>query len=203
MEEKKTKLGLVLMATGTLLVVIALLLFLFHMYEEQEANKTIEDVIDKIQDVDEDDFIGSDDLPMVEIDGYYYIGYIHVPSIDLTLPVMAQWSEEGLKIAPGVYSGSILTNDCVIAGHNYAKHFSPLKYVSVGTEIIFTTFTGKSISYKVSYFETLEPSEVSKMIEKDEDDRWDLTLFTCTTGGSRRCTIRCVRSGKTTTKIEE
>ena len=38
--------------------------------------------------------------------------------------------------------------------------------------------------------------EIEKMTEKTEDsDNWDLTLFTCTTGGRARCAVRCVRTG--------
>lgn len=58
--------------------------------------------------------------------GYEYIGYLSIPSIGLALPVMKQWSYAGLKIAPGRYSGSLYTDDLVIAGHNYNRHFSPM-----------------------------------------------------------------------------
>ena len=44
--------------------------------------------------------------------------------------------------------------------------------------------------------ENLQPTQIEKMTEKTEDsDNWDLTLFTCTTGGRARCAVRCVRTG--------
>ena len=58
-------------------------------------------------------------------------------NLRLALPVMQQWSYPGLKIAPGRYSGSLYTDDLVIAGHNYARHFGPLAQLTVGTEVLF------------------------------------------------------------------
>ena len=44
--------------------------------------------------------------------------------------------------------------------------------------------------------ETVQPTQIEKMTEKTADSAdWDLTLFTCTTGGSARCAVRCVRTG--------
>ena len=49
----------------------------------------------------------------------------------------------------------------------------------------------------------LEPTQIEKMTTKTEDsDAWDLTLFTCTTGGSARCAVRCVRTGYPTLTTE-
>ena len=32
-------------------------------------------------------------------------------------------------------------------------------------------------------------------ITTESEDIWDLTLFTCTTGGRARCAVRCTRTG--------
>lgn len=46
---------------------------------------------------------------------------------------------------------------------------------------------------KVVSIETLQPTQVEQMITKSDTDEWDLTMFTCNTGGGRtRCTVRCV-----------
>ncbi len=186
-KRSQSKIGLVLMILGTLLVCIALFLFLYNLYIGYEADKTIDDVIDNIENIEVD---SDDDFPIVEIDDYKYIGYLTVPSLDLTLPVMAEYDYDALNIAPCVYSGSILEDNCVIAGHNYRRHFSQLKYLDEGSEIIFTSFNNISYNYEIAYTEVLQPSQIEEMCEGD----WDLTLFTCTTGGSSRYTIRCVRT---------
>ena len=136
------------------------------------------------------------DMPIMTIDGQEYIGYLELPTLDLSLPVMSQWSYAGLKIAPGRYSGSTYADNMVVCAHNYAKHFSPIKWLTEGAQVYFTDMDGMRWTYEVSYVENLQPTQIEEMTEKtEESDEWDLTLFTCTTGGSARCAVRCVRTG--------
>ena len=39
-------------------------------------------------------------MPTLEIEGQAYIGYLELPTLGLTLPVMSDWSYEQLRIAP-------------------------------------------------------------------------------------------------------
>lgn len=119
---------------------------------------------------------------------------LSIPSIGLALPVMQQWSYPGLKIAPGRYSGSLYTDDLVIAGHNYARHFSPLTHLTVGTEVLFVDMNDNTWHYAVSDTEVLQPTQIEEMAVKTPDSNWDLTLFTCTTTGQARYALRCVRT---------
>ena len=134
-------------------------------------------------------------MTTVEVEGRAYIGYLSIPSAGLELPVMAQWSYEGLKVAPGRYSGTTYADNLVICGHNYARHFSPIKWLELGAAVYFTDADGLRWSYEVDSVETLQPTQIEKMVTEDEADPWDLTLFTCTTGGSARYAVRCVRTG--------
>ena len=113
----------------------------------------------------------------------------------LELPVMAQWSYAGLKVAPGRYSGTTYADDLVICGHNYAKHFSPIKWLAIGSPVYFTDADGLRWSYEVESVETLQPTQIEEMTTAAETDSWDLTLFTCTSGGNARYAVRCVRTG--------
>ena len=133
---------------------------------------------------------------IISIDGNDYIGWISIPSISLELPVMAQWSEEGLKAAPGRYAGSPSEDNLVIAGHNYRRHFSPIKWLEPGTEVCFTDAEERVRYYEIEETEELLPDQVEAMITKTEKDTWDLTLFTCTTSGQARCAVRCRRIDK-------
>ena len=133
------------------------------------------------------------EMTVTAIDGWDYIGYLSIPSIGLALPVMSEWSYPGLKIAPGRYAGSVFTDDLVICGHNYARHFSPVKRLAIGTTVQFVDMDGREWDYTVSKVETLQPTQIEEMVGKADGDDWDLTLFTCTTGGSARCAVRCTR----------
>ena len=75
----------------------------------------------------------------------------------------------------------------MIAGHNYKAHFSLIKWLEIGDPIQFIDVLGKEYNYEVVEMEIVQPEEVERMITGD----WDLTLFTCTTGGQARMAIRC------------
>lgn len=132
------------------------------------------------------------EMPVIEIDGYEYIGVIEVPEEEITLPVMAEWDYVRLKISPCLFRGSYYTNDMVICGHNYSRHFYQLLSVAVGADVYFTTVDGVQYHYVVANREEVYPMEVDRMTDAAAG-KWDLTLFTCFLGGRTRCAVRCVR----------
>lgn len=71
-------------------------------------------------------------MPTLEIDGQAYIGYLELPTLGLTLPVMSDWSYEKLRIAPCRYWGSVYGDSLVILAHNYARHFGGIKDLEIG-----------------------------------------------------------------------
>lgn len=121
------------------------------------------------------------------IDGHEYIGIIEIPTKGLKLPVQSDWSDEQLEISPCRFTGSIYTNNLVIAGHNYKAHFSLIKWLEVGDQVKFIDVLDNEYNYIVKGTEIVKIDEVEKMIIGD----WDLTMFTCTTGGKSRMAIRC------------
>lgn len=128
-------------------------------------------------------------MPVFEMDGDCYVGYVDIPALNLSLPVMASWSYPRLKIAPCRYAGSVYYDDMVLMAHNYDRHFGGLKNLEIGDEVRFTDGEGNVFVYQVSMMEILNPTQVQEMTESG----WDLSLFTCTVGGERRVTVRCTR----------
>jgi sortase A len=128
------------------------------------------------------------EMPTVEIEEDEYIGKLEIPSLGLSLPVMSDWSYPKLKKAPCRYAGSAYMGNLIIAAHNYTRHFGKLKYLSEGDVVTFTDMDGNVFNYQVAEIEQLEPTAIEYMEAGD----WDLTLFTCTVGGSYRVTVRCV-----------
>ena len=143
----RNKLGNALIALGVLALLAAVLLMGYNQRDSTRAEKAADSVLTQLEESiaeprtiypgDAAEPTADTEMPVSTIDGYDYIGYLSIPSIGLALPVMQQWSYPGLKIAPGRYSGSLYTDDLVIAGHNYARHFSPLTHLTVGTEVLF------------------------------------------------------------------
>lgn len=127
------------------------------------------------------------ELPVLEVDGYRYIGTISVPVIDLELPVQESWSLAQLKISPCRYMGSPYQGDMIVCAHNYATHFGRLQNLLPGDDVVFTDIEGNEFRYTVVELEDIAGTAVEEM----ESGIWDLTLFTCTLGGQARVTVRC------------
>lgn len=195
----RSKAGTYCMVLGAMLVLAALSLLVYNRMEakaaEEAAKEVLPKVIDEIEDRNGKELQDPLDTSMtvVEIDGYGYIGYVTIPSLDLELPVMSEWDYDRLKTAPCRYSGSVKTDNLVIAGHNFARHFSPIKWLEEGAEVLFTDMSGSVWHYEVGWIEEIKPELVEKMTVPEEEDKWDLTLFTCTTDGTARCAVRCIR----------
>lgn len=130
------------------------------------------------------------EMPMLEIDGQAYIGYLELPTLGLSLPVMSEWSYPKLRVAPCRYWGSAYDDSLVILAHNYDRHFGRLQELAIGDPVQFIDADGVIYQYTVEKQEILEKPDVEKMV----DSGYDLTLFTCTYGGRHRVTVRLRRT---------
>lgn len=126
-------------------------------------------------------------MPEKEFLGYSMIGTLRVPSVDIELPVLRDWSYDLLNVAPCRYSGSAPGGDMILMGHNYRSHFTPLHSVAVGAEVEFEDVNGIVYRYEVAQIQYLHKSE-GELLPSD----YPLTLFTCTAGGQNRIVVRCV-----------
>lgn len=188
----------VLITIGLVLIAAALSLVIYNAWDSDRAARDSQSILETLE-ADED--IAGDasngEMPTKNVDGYDYIGEIEIPIASIKLPVMADWDYTRLRISPCRYTGSYLTDDLVICGHNYPAHFRCLLTIDVGADIYFDTVDGNRIHYKVSNRETVQPTSIEHMVENDKNsqavDEWDLTIFTCNLGGQTRCAVRCVR----------
>lgn len=126
-------------------------------------------------------------LPEVEIDGVTYIGYLSIPSVDLTMAVTTAPDDAWLKFALCRYYGSTYTSDLVICGHNYKSAFGKIKDLEPGDEVYFTDMDGNVTAYEVALSEVLAGTDIEGMTGSE----YDLSLYTCTYGGQDRYTVRC------------
>lgn len=206
------KIGNVMIVLGVICIMAAVALYTYNEWDARRAQTASADVLDELQysieqnnggisapikggsDLLRMDILEQRQMTVVEIDGYGYIGYLSIPSIGLALPVMAECTNRGLKIAPCRYSGSLFTEDLVICAHNYARHFSPIKWLNKGVRVEFVDMDNRQWLYDVVDTEIVNPTDVELMTGTDgEEKTWDLTLFTCTTGGRTRFALRCKR----------
>lgn len=200
---------------GTVLLMSALFLVVYNVYEDQKSGETAASVLDKLKEdipeytetvttmatgesYDLYEILGGTtetvvpEMETVELNGNVYIGYISIPELDVELPVMQNWNYPNLKIAPCRYQGSVYTDDMILCAHNYNTHFGRIKNLHTDSEIVFTEIGGKEHRYAVVNIEELPGTAVEDMKFGNAAD-WDLTLFTCTIGGQSRVTVRALR----------
>lgn len=191
------------MAIGLLLLGVAFTMTVYNILDERRANSEAKELARYIKKItleksaDENgipDYILNPqiEMPMIEIDGQWYIGVLEFPSIGLSLPVMSEWSYSRLKISPCRYYGSAYLDNLIIAGHNYSKQFGVLKNLNIKDRIVFTDMDGNAFEYTVVQKDILSQNSIEEMAS----GKWDLTLFTCTFDGRERVTLRCEKKDK-------
>lgn len=124
-----------------------------------------------------------------EIDKDWYIGILTIPTLQVEVPIFSEYVFDQLPYTPCRYAGSYLTDNMIVAAHNYDSHFGRIRKLDSGDPIDFTDVTGTVYHYQVIQTEILPDTAVEEM----EQGNWDLTLFTCTLSGTQRVTVRCER----------
>lgn len=178
-------------AFGSIFLSAAIVLAAFNFICEYRAQKTTVQVSEQLEQkfaAKENGDISSE-IPAQTTENADYLGILTIPALDLNVPVNDTFSEADLKLTPCRYAGSLVKNDLVICGHNYAAHFRDLKSLKIGDELYFTDINGKTYSFTLSTQEILAPIDNAAMIDSD----YDLTLFTCTKDGQKRLVLRFVR----------
>lgn len=199
---KTRKKGTVLIWTGLLLLATALVLLIYNIAAAYLASVKSDRVADTLiseisvteevsaaEEASEETADTLREMPTLTVDGDNYIGYIKIPDLGLSLPVMESWSYANLKKTPCRYSGTVYQDNLVVAAHNYRSHFGKIKSLAIGSEVTFTDTEGHVYRYEVSSVETMQPGQVDDVVSA-----WGcLTLFTCTPGGQYRVIVRCDR----------
>ena len=198
--------GICCIILGVCCLISSLGLIAYNRWEEENAQDTSKNILQDIQenildntreestlednDRDESQEISVDipkEMLTTQVDGYDCIGVLSIPVLELELPVLTDWSYAKLKIAPCHYFGSYYEEDFVIAAHNYQSHFGRLSALQPKDLVLFTDISGTVYCYEVVLLETLPANATEEMITSG----FDLSLYTCTPGGSNRVTVRC------------
>lgn len=186
-----------LISIGLLLMAVALLLAAYNLWDAQRAANAADTTLIQIkqsiqgttaeESPEDNDTDASTEMPTIVIDGVEYIGVLEIPALDLSLPVASEWNYDNLWVSPCRYQGSAYSDDLIIAGHNYQRHFGNPKNLSAGDTVTFTDVAGNVFTFEVTEVTTLGAYSVDEMVSGD----WDLILFTRTIGGQTRVTVRC------------
>ena len=184
--------GVICVFLGVLCILSAIGFVAYNRWEDMNAKDVAQDFLEDVQSIineeqSEKPLLNDTKMATVEVDGYDCIGILSVPVLDLELPVLTDWSYAKLKKAPCHYYGSYYEKDFVIAAHNYKSHFGRLSKLQAGDIVVFTDINNIEHYYEVVLLETLPKNATKEMITSG----FDLSLYTCTPGGSNRVTVRC------------
>ena len=185
------KSGVILISLGAVLILAALLLFLYNRGEDRRAGQEAESLLEDARSAISANAAPEEpqEKPVEEIT-YDYAGVIAIPDLSLELPVIDQWSYAQLKVAPCRQFGSSRTDDLVIAAHNYENHFGRLKELTKGDTVIFTDMEGTVYRYAVEEIRQLEPEDAED-VSSVFSSEYPLVLYTCTPGGKARVAVFC------------
>lgn len=183
---------LLLVALGLIMAAAGLFLRLTEQLAGENAALLLEAVSQQLPAAPAEPFLAEEpeDKPQsLAVMGYDVLGTLRIPSVDIDLPVLNEWSYDLLTVAPCRYSGSIETGDLVILGHSYRTHLRPLRQVAVGDAVELTDAAGTVHRYVVAETEILRGSDGSLL-----PSGYPLTIFTCTADSKHRFLARCAEA---------
>ena len=184
------KSGVILISLGAVLILAALLLFLYNRSEDRRAGQEAESLLEDARSAISANAAPEMQEEPVEEITYDYAGVIAIPDLSLELPVIDQWNYDRLKAAPCRQSGAAPDGDLVIAAHNYKSHFGYLDRLPPGASVIFTDMEGTVYRYAVEEIRRLEPEDAED-VSSVFSSEYPLVLYTCTPGGKARVAVFC------------
>lgn len=118
---------------------------------------------------------------------------IRIPRLEINYPVIAETSEELLKISINKYWGPLpneVGNYCVV-GHNYKskKMFGRLSEAVNGDIVELEGIDGKVVKYSIYDKYVVEPTDTS-CTSQLTNGRREITLITCTNYGKQRLVVK-------------
>lgn len=192
----KERIGKCVSYLGIILIVLALSLSFYNVYDSIRANISSKSIMNDYmahvssgpQGFVPDYILNPDmDMPEVEVDGLSCIGVLEIPSLDIQLPITSTFSYTLMKQAPCRYYGSIYKNNMVIAAHDSWFHFGRIHTLKSGDSVKFTDASSNQFDYCVDAVDVVSPNSVDDVTS----DKWPLTLFTCTLDAQNRVVVRC------------
>ena len=210
------KLSSIIIAAGILCLAAAAAIAFFNQYTANKAGETSESLLEIIENGEAGivNFTDTDEAPQTadtqgeeagdnisdglsnsfvsdsaySVGEWMICGTLEIPVIGLKLPVMAEYSEALLRLAPCRYTDNGVPSDkLVIAGHNFNEHFGYLGNLVNGDSVFFTDAEGKRRETKVVYIGQVESNDFAAVSEGD----WELAMFTCNFSGEKRVLVCC------------
>ena len=177
---RRSKLTVTLAVAGVVLLVIGGSLGYYLWWQGRQAEQAAAELLEQMRETSD----GEDQTDA---------SVLRIESIGLELPVLWEYSLEGLKTTVCRYQGPLPGADgnLVITGHDYLNgaHFGNLEKVEVGDEIQLFDQNGGAFIYIVYDLAVIAPDEAQEL--DNFQPPHTLTLMTCADNANSRLLVRC------------
>lgn len=122
---------------------------------------------------------------------YEVLGEIEIPKIDVKKYILDETTDESLGLSLTKFWGPNLheVGNFSIIGHNYNHLFKRLKELEIGDTFTLTARNGEKGTYEVYKSYIVEPDDMD-CIEDSLIGQREVTLITCTVGGTQRLIVK-------------
>ena len=207
-ETKRERIGYSLIAIGTILIILVIVVNAVDLINSQKAIETFYNTKVVVEYDEPDKPEESEDEPAYSVaeednnkqELASIIGLLKISKISLEEAIREGSTSNVLSSALGHMEGTALPGEegnCCIAGHRnytFGKYFNRLNEMEIGDLIELETYDANYV-YEINDIFVVEPTEVSVL---DDFEGKNLTLITCTPlfVGSHRLIIRATLIGK-------
>jgi len=191
------------------IIIISCSIFLIYKINANKKDYDKElyaEIYEEFEELNELDFTSVTDREIIKKDistykksatgnTYRVIASISIPKISVFYPVIAETTEEYLKIAPTKLWGPNPNEEgnlCII-GHNWENGtlFSNLEKLENNDIVRIKDNTGNAVEYKVYDIYKVYPNEVECLNQETYGER-EVTLITCTAGAIKRLVVKAI-----------
>ncbi len=179
-KERRNRVGTILIVLGVIFILTGAGIYIYKQLENyfaiQESTNTVGLLTDAISS-------STDAGDSLIIDGKGYVGIIEIPSINLTLPVLASCENGNLERGICLYYSN---GNYVIGGHNRVSQFRPIYNLRIGDKLVFYDTHSNKKEYKLVKTEILLPENIKQFTTSE----YGVTLFTCYGDNYQRYVLR-------------
>ena len=175
---------------------IAVALLIYTNFRERKRQEISNGIIDKIDDVIEE----NEDNPVTEATvsygGFKYtvLGKLRIRKINIYEPILKENTASAYNTALVKMSGPDLNENgnVAIGGHNFMRgnYFIKINRLRENDVVTVTDLTGRSVNYYVYEYGIKSADDASYLAQPDDPNEKIVTLVTCTKGGKERYYVK-------------
>lgn len=175
---------------------IAVALLIYTNFRERKRQEISNGIIDKIDDVIEE----NEDNPVTEATvsygGFKYtvLGKLRIRKINIYEPILKENTASAYNTALVKMSGPDLNENgnVAIGGHNFMRgnYFIKINRLRENDVVTVTDLTGRSVNYYVYEYGIKSADDASYLAQPDDPNEKIVTLVTCTKGGKQRYVVK-------------